>query len=335
MTKSQFVRNAIMLVSVVLFFAVIYAVHSHTGIDNNLVERMETPNHRMELIRLTNFQRQDRLQEYCIRKNLTHRSYRHLRQEQMDHLIVDKQRKLLYCYVPKVACTNFKRIMMLWSGKWTNGSDPLRIPGHLAHAYDMFDKFSNLSALEQAEVLANYTRFIVVRHPFERLLSAFRNKFEGDLPSAKYFQSRIGRLIIRNLRPHATNESLLKGNDVTFNEFIRYLLTPELSRGYQANSSFNEHWESMAELCHPCMFSYNLIGRYETLHDDAELLLDTIGVKNVTFPVVKASGGTASRLNAYFDNLPIGTVRNLYKLYEVDFKMFDYGIEDILGLELG
>lgn len=225
--------------------------------------------------------------------------------------------------------------MMLWSGKWTNGTNPLLIPGHLAHGYDVFDKFTDLTPAEKEEVLANYTRFIVVRHPFERLLSAFRNKFEGDLPSAKYFQSRIGRLIIKHLRPHATAESLHKGNDVTFNEFIRYLLTPELSRSYQANSSFNEHWESMAQLCHPCMFQYNLIGRYETLQDDAALLLDTIGVRNVTFPVVKTSGGTAAKLLSYFDNLPIGMIRNLFKVYEADFKMFEYGLEDILGLELG
>lgn len=221
------------------------------------------------------------------------------------------------------------------SGKWTNGTDPLRIPGHIAHRIGMFDTFSKLTPDEKEDVLANYTRFMVVRHPFERLLSAFRNKFEGDLPSAQYFQTRIGRLIVKHLRPHAANESLLRGHDVTFDEFIRYLLIPELSRSYQANSSFNEHWESMARLCHPCIFKYNLIGKYETLQDDAALLLDTIGARNVTFPTVKTSGGTAAKLISYFEDLPMRTIRNLYKLYEVDFKMFEYGLEEILGLELG
>lgn len=62
------------------------------------------------------------------------------------------------------------------------------LPFHISSNHWSFDKFSSLSSEEREQVLSDYSRFIIVRHPFERLLSAYRNKFEGSFESAKYFQ---------------------------------------------------------------------------------------------------------------------------------------------------
>lgn len=76
---------------------------------------------------------------------------------------------------------------MIISGKW-NDTDVLAIPASLAHTPGMFRNLSTVEAPERDYMLENYHKMIVVRNPFERLLSAYRNKFEGDLPSARYFQ---------------------------------------------------------------------------------------------------------------------------------------------------
>lgn len=291
-----------------------------------------------ELTQANNLLRQEQVQKVCTSTD----SESHAKDlidipdDQFDHIIVDSKHKFLYCYVPKVACTNWKRILMLMTNQWPNGTDPMRIPAAMAHSPGMFKKFNTLTLAERDTVLSEYVRFIIVRNPLERLLSAYRNKLEGNMPSARYFQQRIGKQIIKSFRPNAATESLKRGHDVTFKEFILYLLTPELSMINQPNQSFNafnEHWEPINKLCHPCAIKYNVIGKYETLLDDSALALHLAGA-NITFPRNHRSSGTSELLREYFNRVPLGVIKSLYKLYADDFKLFGYSLEDVLGYEL-
>lgn len=106
---------------------------------------------------------------------------------QLDHILIDHQHKLLYCYVPKVACTNWKRVLMVLTGR-SNASNLVDIPASLAHNENSTISLSELTQNDAQYCLNNYINFLMVRHPFERLLSAYRNKFESSHPSAKYFQ---------------------------------------------------------------------------------------------------------------------------------------------------
>lgn len=297
-----------------------------------------TANYGFELTQANNLQRQEQVQKVCSGTDagLHAKDLNAIPDDQFDHMIVDSRHKFLYCYVPKVACTNWKRILMLMTNQWPNGTDPLKIPAALAHSPGVFTKFNALSPAARETVLSEYVRFIIVRNPLERLLSAYRNKLEGNMPSARYFQQRIGRQIIKSFRPNAATDSLRRGHDVTFNEFILYLLTPELSMINQPNqsfNSFNEHWEPIYKLCHPCAIKYNVIGKYETLLDDSTLALH-LARANITFPRNHRPSGTSQLLREYFNRVPIGVIKSLYRLYADDFKLFGYSLEDVLGYEL-
>lgn len=69
-----------------------------------------------------------------------------------------------------------------------NTTDPLTIPSSLVHAPGSLLHLSDMDKKEAERCLQDYNKFIMVRHPFERLLSAYRNKLEDSLPSARYFQ---------------------------------------------------------------------------------------------------------------------------------------------------
>lgn len=61
---------------------------------------------------------------------------RGLSKYQLKHLFVDKVHKVLYCFVPKAGCTNWKRIMLMLTGRM-NVSLPIDIPRSTAHKYQL------------------------------------------------------------------------------------------------------------------------------------------------------------------------------------------------------
>ncbi|KAL1110389.1 hypothetical protein AAG570_007920 [Ranatra chinensis] len=245
----------------------------------------------------------------------------------LDHILVDTKHHLLYCYVPKVACTNWKRIFMMLTGI-TDCTDPLLIPAHIAHDRNVISRLSNYTTREIEYFLRTYTKFLFVRHPFERLLSAYRNKLERNHIRSKYFQNRFGRYIIKRHRIKPTNISLENGDDVTFEEFSAYLTTSIISM-------YNEHWKPINSLCEPCLINYDFIGKYETLSSDSNFLLRNIGVNNIKFPFTFKSSNTSRDLKNYFSTLSTSRVKQLYDIYEQDFKLFSYNLHDLLGYEVG
>lgn len=266
--------------------------------------------------------RQEQLTLGC--DNLSPSRRRNFNSSQLNHILVDHNHKLLYCYVPKVACTNWKRVMMVLTGQ-SNASNLVSIPADLAHANSSSVRLSQLPANQINHVLREYTLFLIVRHPFERLLSAYRNKFTDNLPSSKYFQSRYGRQIIKKYRPTATATDLDSGANVSFPEFISFLLNEGVDT--------NEHWTPIYDLCLPCSLNYSFVGHYETLAQDAKTILDMVGAPPLVFPVTK-TGHTKDKLREHFQQLSIFNIEHLYKRYFADFKLFGYGLEDLLGYDL-
>uniref|UniRef100_G3U992 Carbohydrate sulfotransferase n=1 Tax=Loxodonta africana TaxID=9785 RepID=G3U992_LOXAF len=117
-------------------------------------------------------QRRDLLRRACERHT---RRQRLLQPEDLRHVLVDDAHGLLYCYVPKVACTNWKRVLLALRG-YAHG-DPSAIPAHEAHAPGRLPSLADFSPAEVNRRLRAYLAFLFVREPFERLASAYRNKF--------------------------------------------------------------------------------------------------------------------------------------------------------------
>lgn len=59
----------------------------------------------------------------------------HLTPYQMEHLLVDHKHQVMYCYVPKVGCTNWKRIFLMLRGDF-EVDNPLDIKAPIVHERD-------------------------------------------------------------------------------------------------------------------------------------------------------------------------------------------------------
>jgi len=201
-------------------------------------------------------------------------------------------------------------------------SDPLAIPAHEAHVAGNLRTLSEFSTAEINRRLRSYLKFVFVREPFERLVSAYRNKFTRSYNTA--FHKRYGTKIIRRHRPGARPEALEAGDDVSFREFVQYLVDPRTQR----DEPLNEHWERVHSLCHPCLIHYDVVGKYETLEPDSQAVLGLAGVDGgVRFPTSGKSTRTDGEMAArFFQNISPFLQRKLFNMYRMDFLLFNYSM---------
>ncbi|XP_030400587.1 carbohydrate sulfotransferase 11 isoform X3 [Gopherus evgoodei] len=272
--------------------------------------------------------RRDQVTDTCRANSMSSRKRRVLTPNDLKHLVVDENHEMIYCYVPKVACTNWKRVMMVLTGRGKY-SDPMEIPANEAHISSNLKTLNQYSIPEINHRLKSYMKFLFVREPFERLVSAYRNKFTQKYNTS--FHKRYGTKIVRRQRKNATQEALRKGDDVKFEEFVAYLIDPNTQR----EEPFNEHWQTVYSLCHPCHIHYDLIGKYETLEDDSNYILQLAGVGSyLKFPTYAKSTRTTDEMTTeFFQNISLEHQTQLYEVYKLDFLMFNYSVPSYLKLE--
>ncbi|XP_072322054.1 carbohydrate sulfotransferase 11 [Eucyclogobius newberryi] len=272
--------------------------------------------------------RREQVAETCRLHSASSRKRRVLTPADLKHLVVDEEHELIYCYVPKVACTNWKRVMMVLTGHGRY-SDPMEIPSNEAHVPSNLKTLNQYSIADINHRLKTYFKFVFVREPFERLVSAYRNKFTLKYNSS--FHKRFGTRIVRRYRKNATQEALVNGDDVQFREFVGYLVDPATRR----DGPLNEHWQTVHQLCHPCHIHYDLVGKYETLEEDANYVLRLVGMGNaLRFPSYAKSTRTTDAMAAqFFSNISSQQQGALYQLYKLDFLMFNYTTPTYLRLD--
>ena len=164
-----------------------------------------------------------------------------------------------------------------------------------------------------------YFNFIITRHPFERLVSAYRNKIEN--PFSPFFQRVYGSKILRMSRTGLTKEEYSSGKGVTFKEFVDYVIKTRMN-------DLNEHWMSIFSLCNICGVKYDFIADMSTLYDDSDQVLKLIGwYDRVQFPRSSKDSYAKAAVDItpeYLNKLSDIDLETLHRKFKMDFDAFGY-----------
>jgi hypothetical protein len=169
------------------------------------------------------------------------------------------------CIVPKAACTFWLRILRYLNGEIKLKRNPLDTSKYETH-YTRPHYLNLLSTENEAHVrfIQSSVRVMTSRDPYSRLFSAYIDKFL--LPD---FWFSKGKEIIKIIRRRkASKKSLKCGHDVTFREFIKYVIH---NNGSIATIDQDKHWLPASYLCDPCSFKPTIVAKQETIMADMQV----------------------------------------------------------------
>ncbi len=246
-------------------------------------------------------------------------------------LLVSDNLKTIYCDLPKVGSTLWKRALGIVSGRVTD-ADIMRgttsegrfavNPSLLVHTPQYLTKagirnFNSYNTEEQQYRLMNYFKFLFVRDPFERLRSAYDDKIGPR--GVRAYQRKVGFWF------H------LPTANITLKDFLDTQTKLALKEG---PFQLNIHWMPCYTMCFPCDIHYDFIGKMETLYDDANYVLRQGWKTNWTSQEMfiaskgptthSANTSTEDRLAAAYQGVNRHVIAQVRNVYGPDFMLFSY-----------
>jgi hypothetical protein len=249
-----------------------------------------------------------------VREKLPHLDVRTIAHRLSYGSFVSLEHKILYLETPKAACTTIKGLL-----RELCGAPPIeyRVGAQRESRRDMFihirsnvpvPSLLDLDEQTQRHVLTapDFLRFSIVRNPYSRLVSAWRNKIMLCEPGYEH----IYRKLMGDM-PSLDSKKIL-----AFEQFLRFIENePDLR-------SCNPHWQRQVDLLLYPAVPYTHIGKLEQLPMTLDLIGKHLGAAKPLWVGRSNSTGGGGR-----DPIDAATAARIHALYAEDFKTFDYDRE--------
>ncbi|EZA54638.1 Carbohydrate sulfotransferase [Ooceraea biroi] len=249
------------------------------------------------------------------------------------HFIYSAKHKSLYCWIHKVASTSFVKLFSDMNRQYFS-----------RYLYREVDALSPNSLEDLHRLASNNTVFklLVVRHPFQRLVSSYRDRIED---SSRYTAQAwlYAREIFYLSRPQLFHFNTSSGNVLqriffpnrrlklvpSFREFLVWLLN-------QPPDTDDNHWGQYYTHCAVCNVSYSFVLKLDDYDiEEVNYVLSKLRLNGdeVYLPKLHRTHNGVTDFNVtckYFGSLTTDMVLRLHERYKMDFEMYNYKIDDYL-----
>ncbi len=261
-------------------------------------------------------ERRKRVQDVCRHQNVPHRFNR-------KPYMVSLKDGLVYCRNAKAGTTTwldyFKKLSdaKFSMRNMTNKKLHIEIPPKFdisRLSRDVRWNFETASRMKRFNERHDLLSFSFVRHPFDRLVSTFENKFlfrqdKTYYRSAEKINGDFGRFIA-----------------IVIEDVSRFLEHPKFV--------IDVHWRPFYVRCDYCNVDFNVIGKVETFDEDVLYIVNKAGLVDELLDPDYMDPDSIHRLNSvphdvnrtekYFAKLSSAAKRKLYDLFRLDFELFGY-----------
>ncbi|ROT71889.1 Carbohydrate sulfotransferase 11 [Penaeus vannamei] len=256
-------------------------------------------------------------------------------------LVHDRRNSLTYCPIYKAASTSWSILLLQMAGVTKSEEENLQVL--------LEEVFPRKLRTTEYKRTRNTTKFVVVRHPLDRLASTYRDKYQNA--SKPWYYINYGQEMVRMFRSfperltkaevlglqyqvaakiQAGHPVTLSGNPFTnplgptFREFVLFVV---------ASKHADPHWMEFHRQCAVCNFDYDFIIKFENLRGESEQFLDYLN-RGSDFILQrrnsrrKPSGSSADPGCSLFSQISARLIRRLVAKYEKDFKLFEYSPDE-------